>query len=349
MPNLHKFKYLNDLDCKAAAGLKKKVFDQMKRDFILGEPLTVSYPSERQLVFRWMINREAYLVKTHVDRALKDAVAFGVSKTNQCPFCAESHAMMVAATGHREEARKIRRSSGQDDNQLIKVTEWARQSLDPSADLVQSPPFSKEEAPELIGTFYCFNVTNRLVNIFLGENPLPVSKDKKLLYSIMSFVATRFMLKPAVTKKLEPGESITLISIPEEGPTPAWTKEVKTASNAFQAMVRHVGEIEEELIPQPVAERVDRILENWNGQPWPPRGEWLNDQADGVGPSEQPLLKLALLVMFASYSVTHDDITAFRKFHPDDRSLIDLCYWAANKVSLRILDWVASPFALDPS
>jgi len=261
-----------------------------------------------------------------------------------CPFCAEGHGMMIAASGHRQEAKLIQHSSEQNEGKIFKIADWAKQSYDPTNDWVKNPPFSSQEAPEIIGTYYCFNVTNRLVNLFLGESPVPIPKDQKLLRSIMSFVATRLMMRPFVTRKLESGKSLSLISLPANENSYSWTQEVPAISTAFGAVLDHLNKIENESIPTAVVERADRVLESWNGQQWPPRGQWLDKQLEGVDTSNQPLYKLALLVMFASYSVTDEDIFAFRKLYPEDQSLVDLCYWAANKVSIRVLDWVAQPF-----
>lgn len=98
MPATHKYKYLENVNFKRADGIRQKVYDQMRGDFTLAEPFTLSSASEQQLTYRWILNREAYLVNTHVKRVLKDAVAFGVSQANQCPFCAEGHEMMVSAS-----------------------------------------------------------------------------------------------------------------------------------------------------------------------------------------------------------------------------------------------------------
>lgn len=39
------------------------------------------------------------LVAGRVDRAVKEAVAVAVSKTNRCPYCVEAHATMLTAAG----------------------------------------------------------------------------------------------------------------------------------------------------------------------------------------------------------------------------------------------------------
>lgn len=209
---------------------------------------------------------------------------------------------------------------------------------------MKSPPFTRNEAPELIGTLFCFNVTNRLVNIFLGESALPISKERKLLRAIMEFMATRIMLKPLVTKKLKGGESLSLIPVSNGEKLPKWVGEVENISIAFSAVTAHVKKIEKELIPKSIVEKVNSALENWNGQQLPSRGEWLDESIKDLNGTDQTLAKLVLLVMFASFSVTEKDIVAFRKIHPGDKELIDYCYWAATKATIRILDWVAMPF-----
>lgn len=340
---VHKFKYLKDLDFKKAAGLSKSVFDQMKDDFTMAEPFTISYPSEQQLVYRWMLNREAYLVNTNVDRVLKDAVAYGVSTANECSFCAEGHQMMIAASGHYQEAKLIKYLSDQPEGKIFKIAEWASKCYNPSDSLITTPPFTNEEAPEIIGTFYCFNVTNRLVNLFLGDSPVPVSKDSKILYSIMSFMATRLMMKPFVTRQIDRGKSLALVEFPQEHEY-IWAQEVFTVSSAFNAVSMHLAQLEKEILPTYIIERVNAILSFWDGSLRPLRGQWLDQELDGIEEADKPLFKLAMLVMFASYSVTEKDILDFRKLYSDDKTLVDLCYWAANKVSLKMLDWMAKPF-----
>jgi AhpD family alkylhydroperoxidase len=86
------------------------VYQQMQTDFLPVPPLTLHSPVPQLMAGAWSIIRET-LYTGQVDRALKEAVAATVSKTNACPYCVDVHTSMLHATAEHDAADAIRRGS----------------------------------------------------------------------------------------------------------------------------------------------------------------------------------------------------------------------------------------------
>ncbi|SRR6266496_1107457 len=96
-------KYVKPVQYRSATGLTADIYRQMQADFLPVPLLTLHSPVPEVMAGVWSILRET-LLAGQVDRALKEAVAATVSKTNACPFCVDAHTAMLHATSNHDAA-----------------------------------------------------------------------------------------------------------------------------------------------------------------------------------------------------------------------------------------------------
>lgn len=101
-------KYVIPIPPNEAEGLLAETYEQLDDEYLIGPPFTLHSPTPKLFAGMWSIFRES-LVVGRVPRSVKEAVAIGVSKSNQCPFCVESHALSVQAGAGRRVAKAIER------------------------------------------------------------------------------------------------------------------------------------------------------------------------------------------------------------------------------------------------
>src|SRR6476469_1189203 len=88
-----------------ATGLVAEIYGEVKRDFALlrdprgNSPFLAHSPHAELLAALWSAFYETVLVERDVRRADKETVATSVSKINDCPFCADAHALLADVAG----------------------------------------------------------------------------------------------------------------------------------------------------------------------------------------------------------------------------------------------------------
>ena len=168
-------KYIKPAPHNSSERTIQAVYEQIKQDFgALVEPFTLHSSLPSLLAGVWMACRETEVVG-RVPRELKEAVATTVSKVNRCPYCVDAHTIMLNATGNNNVAFAI--TQGNEDrimsSEFSSVIKWSYATRDPDSPILREPPFSVQEAPEIIGTAVFYHYINRMVSVFLGETPLP--------------------------------------------------------------------------------------------------------------------------------------------------------------------------------
>lgn len=103
-----------------------------------------------------------------VPRAHKEAVVSEVAKTNHCPYCISAHTLMMQASGEEDASKIVLNNNGNVNDPLLQQRiEWGAATRTPDAPILKNPPFTVEEAPEIIGGALAFHYINRMVNIFI--------------------------------------------------------------------------------------------------------------------------------------------------------------------------------------
>jgi AhpD family alkylhydroperoxidase len=335
-------RYIHSVKANIAQGLVAQIYFQIKRDFAsLVEPFTLHSPSPKLLAGVWMTCRETELAGK-VSREIKEAVAASISKINQCPYCVDAHTIMLNATGKRSLARLISNENYDQisDSEVREIVKWALATRSPRSETILSPPFSREDAPEIIGTAVFFHYINRMASVFLDETPLPSNHKllKKILKSVASLLFSRAVRRPKLL-----GDSLRFLP---EAKLPAdlkWTKTNPTIADAFARFSAVVDEAGIYAVPPEVRACVQEHVQRWNGEDPGPNRQWVEQAIEGFAETSKITGRLALLAAFAPYKIDERLILAFRGHFPEDDKLVSAIACASFLAARRIGTWLNVP------
>lgn len=323
----------------AATGLLKTAYSQMNHDLTgVHEPFLVHSPAQDVLLGLWSAYRESLLASGLVSRALKETVTVTISKINQCPWCFEAHQISLYAVGASNTVAALahNRSGLHLDERTTSLIEWAQATLTPQADILQNPPFSPAEAPEIIGTALVYHYITRMVNALLVESALPAqSWLKEPLKRIFGMI-----FRPFARQNIPQGE--TLILLPEV-PLPAdlaWANGSPAIAAAFARFAAAVESACQRTVPEPLREFVQAYLDSWHGEDRGISRRWVDDAVKPLHPDFQALGKLMLLGAIAPYQIDEGVVADFCRLLPGDRALIEALAWASFAAARRIGSWL---------
>jgi AhpD family alkylhydroperoxidase len=302
------------------------------------EPFTLHAPAPRLLAGIWMATRETELVGI-VRREIKEAVAATVSWLNQCPYCVDAHTMMLhAVSAHGIAAAISQVNDGEiQDPAIRQIVAWAKTTRSPDDPLLQRPPFSEAEAPEIIGTAVAFHYTNRMVDIFLDETPLP--SNRGWLKGTLKRMAGWYFSRAARRRKTA-GSSLALLPESELPADMGWAAPTPTVAGAFARWAAVVEITGQEALPANVRALVRAHVASWNGEaPSLSRG-WVEKAVPGLADAEKPAARLALLTALAPYQIDENTIAVFRAQQPGDDKLIAATAWSSFTAARRVGTWL---------
>ncbi len=307
---------------------------------MLAPPYTLHSPSPPVLAGVWSVNRETLLTGS-VLRHYKEAVAAAVSRSNECPYCLDAHTMTLHGVAEHRVANAI--SKGQhgeiEDEKLRSLVDWAAATRTPDAEILRSPPFTRREAPEIIGTAVGFHYINRMANVFLDESPLPLPSILNGARGALKRMAG-WMMKANLHLDRQPGESLQFVpeaDLPDDSAWAASNPAVAGAVAGFSAVIEQVSQT---ALPEPARALVCEQLQTWNGEPPGFGRHWVEEATAGLDEVSRPAARLALLTALASYQVDESVIEAYRAQHPGDDKLIEVTAWASFIAAQRIGTWL---------
>jgi AhpD family alkylhydroperoxidase len=297
----------------AARGDVARVYHELERDFgVLAPPVILHAPSPDVLAACWLMLREVLLVPGATPRAWKEAVCTAVSRTNECPFCITMHdSMLTDLVGYRDGEIADPRARA--------AADWAA--------LGKPAPFTAEQTPEMVGTAVIMQYLNRMVNIFLGEVPLPPGAPRSALRVVRRVLV--WLIKSAERGGPRPGASLDLLP---EAPLPedlSWAAGNAAVAGAYARSAAAVDAAGRRSVPVAVRELVREHLARWDGRPIGPSRAWVEEAVTGLPAGEKAAGRLALLTASASYQIDQPVIDDFRAVTAEDGALIDLTAWAS--------------------
>ncbi|HEU5333354.1 MAG TPA: carboxymuconolactone decarboxylase family protein [Actinocrinis sp.] len=279
----------------------ERVYQQMEREFgVLAPPVALHSPAPDALAACWVMLRETLLVTRTAPRAAKEAVAAEVSAANRCPYCVTMHTAAV---------RTLTTNRG---NQPIH---------DPLPDAYR---------PELAAVAVVFEYINRMVNVFLGEAPMPSQAPAAALG-----VVTRVLGKVIKAASRRVGGPDTSLDLLPDAPLPPDLAWAAAEPGIAAALARATASIDRPTVPPPIRHIVESELDAWDGRPKGPSRLWAGAAVSGLPERDRPTGRLALLTAMASYQVDDTVIAEYRAGHPSDRELIELTSWAAMAAARR--------------
>ncbi len=332
----------------AARGLVAEVYAQVRGEFQLAPPLTLHSPAPRILAGAWSVTRESQIVQGRLARPVKEAISASVSYINRCPYCVDAHTGLLQGAAEHDVAASIR--SGQPraiaDDRVRDLVRWAFVTRRPRDPIVTNPPFSLEEAPEVIGTALAYHYVNRMAHVFLGDNLLPLPSS---LRGAARWVFGATFAKRMVERGGEPGASLSLLP---DASLPAglrWAESNPAIAGAWARFAAVVDEAGERVLPEPVRAWLRARLAEWEGDDPGLSTVWVDDAAASLEEAHRPAGRFVLLVALASYRVDESTVEAFRTTTPGDRALVEASAWAALQAARRVGAWLQSPLLHDRS
>jgi AhpD family alkylhydroperoxidase len=314
--------YVDVVRPNEATDLVAKVYTQIRSDFLLGDPFALHSTAPEVLAAAWAMVRETLAVG-QVARGFKEAVASTVSRTNACPYCVEIHDAMERA------------SRGDEHDTYVP---WAKATRRPRAEVLSAPPFTADQAPEIIGVAVAFHYLNRMVNVFLEESPMPAPQAAK---GLLEWVSSP-MLRRAAAMSRAPGASLELMEPADLPEDMAWAQGRPEIASAFGAATAAIENAAAPVLSEAVRTHVWERLTGWWGED---RGmeRWVEKEVADLPESDQPSARLVLLTALAPYRVDDPAVAAFRERHPDDGALIAATAWGSLAAARRIGSWLKVP------
>jgi len=332
-------KFVQPVAPNSTDGLVARVYPQIKKEFgALAEPFTLHSPSPELLAGSWSACRESLLVGA-VSRKVKEAVAATVSRINQCPYCVDAHTIMLNATSTHGLAEAIFHQQDDQirDAEVRSVVEWAAATRSPGAKVLLSPPFSQENAPEIIGTALFFHYVNRMVGVLLSDTPLP--SNHPLLKGFLKRMASWFFSKTIrLSKPL--GASLELLPESELPADFSWAKTSPNIAGAFARFAAVVNRAGRECIPQDVRDCTMEQVRTWDGKDPRLGRHWVEEAMKGLDEKSKNIGRLVLLTALAPYQVDEEVVNTFTTHIPGDKRLLAALAWGSFTAVRKIGTWL---------
>lgn len=327
---LRQIRHLTPVPPGTAEPLAERVYRQVERSFgVLAPPVALHAPAPEAMAACWMMLRETLVAPGLVGRAVKEAVAAAVSRTNTCPYCVSVHAATLRGIAGRTPAALIAadRIGEIADPVLRDAAAWAREaSLSASPDPIPAP-FERDRGPEYLGVALTFHYINRMVNVFLEDAPMPPGAPRRGLPVVERILSA--MIRSAGRRCGAPGESLELLP---EAELPADLDWARGNPDVAQALARAAAAVEragERSVPDRVRELVRARLAVWDGRPHGARPSWAGDAVASLPAADRSAGRLALLVAMASYQVDASTVQRVRAETGRESAVVEIASWAA--------------------
>jgi AhpD family alkylhydroperoxidase len=302
-----------------------RVYHEVEREFgVLAPPVVLHAPSPDVMSAAWIMVRESLITPGLVSRSEKEAVAAAISKSNACPYCVTMHASMLDSLGAGPNTSEVR--------------SWAHAGEVRGAVDANDLPFPEDHAPELVAVAVLLHYLNRMVNIFLGETPLPPKSPVQALRVVSPVL--NWLQRSAGRDSVQPGASLDLLP---PAPLPAdlsWTGRSTVLADAFARAAAAIDAAGERTVPKAVRALVLDRLKAWDGRPTGLSRAWVETDIAVLPVTDRAAGRLALLTAFASYQIDDKVVEEFRASAPEDASLIDCTSWASMAAAREAGSWM---------
>jgi AhpD family alkylhydroperoxidase len=334
-----KIKYVRPVRYEEASGLVAEVYRQISGEFLVLPPAMLHSPVPELLAGAWLILRET-LLTGQVPRIMKEAVAVGVSEFNACPYCVESHTLMLRKAGASTDMLMIRR----DGNKVGALIDWAASAAAPSVSATTPAPFNANQACEIVGTGVAFHYFNRVINVFLDKSPLPLPSALQWMERIMKRLASRSDDSSGAITQAPPAASQSLLPAADLPSDLSWASSHAAIAGAFARMARVIEHVGTTFVPAEVRALINERLESWHGE----RLSVSRGQAAGIVRDLQqinrPIGILLLFTALASHDVDAPLVAAarnsFAQLENSDQALVGAVAWAAFSAARRTARWL---------
>ncbi len=332
-------KYVSPIKPASASGLVAGVYNQVERDFgRVVEPFQMHSPLPKLLAAAWMVCRESELVGM-VPRATKEVVAAAISQLNHCGYCVDAHTIMLAAAGQGHVASAISKARYEEikDEKTFAMVQWALANNSPRSELLHWQPFSKQEAPEIIGTAVFYHYMNRMANALLGETPLPSSQG--WLKGPMKTIASQ-TFQNAINRPKTVGDSLMFLPKADLPNDLRWAKSSANVAQGYACFAAAVEEAGEQALLPEVRAHVEEELSEWTGKATELSLAWSEDAVARFDAPTEAAARLAVLTALTPDRIDYETIQTFRKHFREDAKLLGALAWSSFAAARKIGTWL---------
>lgn len=304
----------------------RKIYDEIGLDYVLGPPFTLHAAIPKLMAGVWSLVRETLIVNRNVNRLTKEAVAGGVSISNECPFCVQAH---------------INMSGGETDTDREDIFTWSKSHYEKESDLIMNPPFSEDEAPEIIGTALAFHYINRMVTVFVTDFPLPLPRYLNFLKPAISSFFKLTAAKNITGVSILPGASLKRVPnavLPKEFSWAQSNADISASFAGFDLLINAIGKKE---IPSDVQKSILLFISTWDGVIQVMGNQWLEKEIATLSDDKKSLARLILLIAIQPYKITEQHIDELRALDYSDEQLIAVCAWGSWQATKQISSWIS--------
>jgi AhpD family alkylhydroperoxidase len=334
-------KYIQPLPVSLTKGFVFDMYKQIRKDFgFVGDIFIMHSPSPPLLASIWASLRETELVGS-VPRGIKEAVAAAVAKANQCSFCVDAHTTMLLAAGYKEVAQKIREDQvdGISDERMNSIVKWALATRSPHSSILLNPPFTAQEAPEIIGTAVTTHYITRMMDVLLTNKTL-VPINNALLNNIIKR-AIALVFSSSIRKIRKPGESLLFLPEAFLPNDLSWAKSHPIISRAFACFAAATDAAGESTLSEEIRSNVQHFINDWDGKEPGLSRNWVEQNITTLSGPSKIAAKLALLTAIAPYQIDDDLIQDFRSAYKDDVQLLNVLSWSSFTAARKIGSWLS--------
>ena len=337
-------KYIGSIKNNSAEDKVKEIYKELKQDMgDVVEPISLHAINPDLLEGIWNILREVVVVNGKMTRIQKEAIGAAVSEANRCNYCVDAHTIMLIGLKDNLTAKAIvdRNPSIIDDSYLRNLVKWSLDSRKFDSIIIKFPPFTKQAAPEAIGTAVFFHYLNRMVSAFLGPTILPVNIN--FLKGSMKKMAGK-MFSSVLTREKEH-------KVFDNRKTDQKIENMQWAD--FNPQVKHVyahyytllNELAAEYVPQNVQTFIKKYIADWDGVDLFLIKE-IDTLLESVSENDRHLAHALYIQAFSPHkmNITHiNNLKSYFKENTDEAILVSLA-WASMEASLHIGNQLGKKF-----
>jgi AhpD family alkylhydroperoxidase len=327
-----------------AQSLVGQIYRQIKQEFVVVPDVFLLHsPVPELLAGLWSVTRETEIMG-QVPWPLKQAIAAAISQINHCPYCVEIHTALVDARMNQTVTALIKQGRVAEitDPYLRAVVLWAQATRSAGSALLFAPPFSAQDAPEIMGIAVVSHYVNRMVEVFLPESLLP-----SFLRGIRTRKAIWSQIGQRLARKRDQAKATgTFLEFLPEGDLPpelAWAAPSPSLSRAFSGWATVLQRTGTEILSPQVRALVTDHLHTWKGDFSGPSRAWVNQAVAGLPKADQAAGKLTLLAAVAPFQIDEAIIAAFREQHETDAQVVGAVAWASFAAARTIASWLQAP------
>lgn len=343
-------KYITPIRRPAAQSLVGQVYQQIQQELGANADLfRLHSPVPELLAGLWSVTWETEIVG-RVPWPLKQAVAAAVSQINHCPYCVEIHTALADARMDQSLDGFIKQGRVAEiaDPYVRAVVQWAQATRSPGSMRLLAPPFSAQDAPEIIGIAVVNHYVNRMVEVFLPESLLPSFARGGWTRKVIWTQLGRWLARRR-DRAQEAGPSLQFLP---EGALPAemaWAASSPTISRAFAGWATVVNRVGAEALSPQVRTLVMEYLHTWKGEFPGSSRAWVNQAVAWLPEAEHAAGKLTLLAALAPFQIDEAIIAAFRAQRGTDARLVGAVAWASFAAASTIASWLQASAEVAPA